>query len=771
MMANVLKKWTTSTLLMALLVSSGVTLNAADTMSADDAYKAMYARYRAKDYAPVTAEAIQAARDSSLTTAQKLNFLKIATMASVIQGSAGVEDTIAVQKMILEDKAVSNNDKVTAYGILADALLNAQAGLDLKDMDTKPSVEALHNALKLVDLSDEDQAAAQLQLGVFYQQSQQYDVARTHYSKAIALVKTGKTLAEAHKGVAELEALTDHLDRAAAYAKANDVDLIALYKRFGSEEQMTAAAVAVLDDEAIRESTRWSTFISKLPAMHHRNTDWERAVTLGKKYMPAFAQVDAKRGYSLANKYRYAAQNTAYDYMLWAAPYILNTPGLKSDIYSEVQSGVMHALAAKRQLVQFDALCVSLADDTQADDALRARIAMVQLAAKSKANVDADQMLLIVKLLENKKKIEVIESSARMLLALGNEEKARTVYALRDRLLVAPARASIICEFHPDGPFDIGSWQVSSVIRDAKSSGKLDRPYGDNLRFLLETDASTKGRGVDSAEVNATIKDSGDRRTEFHVSANVDGIHLLFKAYDTRINEVADGQLKGGSYEMYLAPGEHQPYYTFLARLPAGVVNATVFTTMYPNARYRNLTSEDNRFDAQTRRVGESFDTTIFLGWDVFYDKLPSNGDKWQFDAIRWTRSGGLSFGGSQSVHNRSSWGDIVFEGMSEKNLIAIKRKIIFSAMTRYAADKRLTGVAGNWEDRELGDPAFYNAKVKPLLEHLDTFVVKTGERLSDADVERIYELAVPGWMELAFMLDALRAAWLQDALLGKDVK
>jgi hypothetical protein len=158
---------------------------------------------------------------------------------------------------------------------------------------------------------------------------------------------------------------------------------------------------------------------------------------------------------------------------------------------------------------------------------------------------------------------------------------------------------------------------------------------------------------------------------------------------------------------------------------------------------------------------------SLFLSWELFYDKLPKNGDKWQLEAIRWTRSGGFSFGGSESVHNRSSWGDIVFSGLTRENLNEIKRAIVFQAVNKYRSAKKINALAGQWEDSELGDSAFFEAKVKPLFARLDGYAAQVNKEMTAADVETLFKEAVPDWMELNFRVAALRAQYLKNKQLG----
>src|SRR5690606_24074016 len=145
-----------------------------------------------------------------------------------------------------------------------------------------------------------------------------------------------------------------------------------------------------------------------------------------------------------------------------------------------------------------------------------------------------------------------------------------------------PDRASITCRFIDDAPFDIGSWLASPLRRDPAATAALDRPYGSNLEFLLLTDSAVTGRNVGAAD-----EPGDDHKTDFHIASDAQGIHLLLFAHDSRTADVLNGSVAGGSFEIYLAPGDRQAYYTFLIDLPDGRVDPQGFITMYPNARFR----------------------------------------------------------------------------------------------------------------------------------------------------------------------------------------
>jgi hypothetical protein len=353
--------------------------------------------------------------------------------------------------------------------------------------------------------------------------------------------------------------------------------------------------------------------------------------------------------------------------------------------------------------------------------------------------------------------------AARTALRANNTASARTLYTSYRGLLAPLKPASINSEYSDTAPHDVSGWLASPLLKNAATVAKLDRPYGDNLQFLLDTDASTTGRQA------ATSKEpTGDSDTDFAVACDEEGIHFFLNAHDTRADDVVNGLASGGSFEMYFAPGEHQAYYTFLSNMPKGGISPQGFITMYPNAQFRLPSIEDGTMRTQTLRTGSGFATQFSLAWELFYDKLPENGTRWQFDAIRWTRSGGFSFGGSESVHNRSSWGDVVFSGLSDARLNQIKRRIVFKAVQNYRSAKRVTGVLGNWADTELGDPAFYNSKLEPLIKTMDAHAEKVKKEMTPAEAEVLFREAVPTWIEIDHRVATLRAQYLKEKLLAQ---
>jgi hypothetical protein len=260
-----------------------------------------------------------------------------------------------------------------------------------------------------------------------------------------------------------------------------------------------------------------------------------------------------------------------------------------------------------------------------------------------------------------------------------------------------------------------------------------------------------------------------DSRTDFHAVCDPEGVHLFFMAWDSKAADVVNGFVTGGSYEGYLAAGRYEPYTFFSIELPNGELNDR-FDTVYANRFVRTANEKAGTLRSETRVVEGGFATHLFFSWEAYYDRIPVNGTAWAVENIRWTRAGGRSFGGSESVHNPTSWGDLVFGGLDPQAKLAIKRRLVIKAAAAYARLKRNAGgPVSLWQDRELGDPAFYTSQLRPLVERLDAYAKQVNADMTAEQVETLFSVAVPGWYELPRIADSLRRDYLAARLTSPE--
>ena len=108
------------------------------------------------------------------------------------------------------------------------------------------------------------------------------------------------------------------------------------------------------------------------------------------------------------------------------------------------------------------------------------------------------------------------------------------------------------------------------------------------------------------------------------------------------------------------------------------------FLTQYDNGTgYRNLKSEDDSILLSNYVADDSVISPLSFSWAKEFATLPSNGGKWYFEPLCWS-NGGWSWGGSKTVHNRSAFGALVFEGITPKAEAAIRRIILKKASDAY---------------------------------------------------------------------------------------
>jgi|GEM_PF-1940298 len=747
--------------------------NSVYSATPDQAAREIQTKMNAQQFDAALEQAKAVLSDSSLSPPDRARFLKLTGDVHMRVGHERANDAAASYRAIFEDPQFNAAQRIDAARHLANAIMLTQAGRELADMDPTPAVAVLKQATELPGLNAIQQATAWQNLAVFQQTGAMFDDAFKSAQKMLDVAPTPQLRTRAHQILAEIEAAQGNLEHAVIRSKEHGLNVIPLYSSYGTLDQWRQACMEVIQDSSKPLKDRWNALVDHPSLLVHQlSSYWPEATELIRKHGVPMLEENPNNVTSLIARFNQAVrahghaayQGPRHDFVLLVGPYYLKGDRIPESHYRRALSAVTLSLGATQQHDAWKQLLELTTHDPKASPMQQAAAALVLQRLNASQAVDSKATLKVVETLENQVKSDALVEAARLMLAAGRETDAQQLYETQQSLLSIPARAEIVCRFDADGPFDMGSWMNSPVLKRGDQRGVLDRPYGSNLKFLLETDATTTGRGVDA---DAASKGGAEQQTtEFFVSCNEHGLSLFFKADEPQMEDVVLGKVRGGSYEMYIAPGEYQPYYTFLERFESKeTIDPKVMVTLYPNAQHRQLDPKEGTFRSQTIRRGNQFYTTIFLGWEGFYNKIPADNDRWEFDAIRWTRSGGLSFGGSQSVHNRSSWGDIRFANMTPENRLAIKRNIVLAALSRYKEYRKAIGPALYWNDVDLGDPQFHNAHVKPILDRMDAYAKRINDGLTPEVVNELYENAVPVWMALPHHIDLLRAQYVQSKL------
>ncbi len=362
---------------------------------------------------------------------------------------------------------------------------------------------------------------------------------------------------------------------------------------------------------------------------------------------------------------------------------------------------------------------------------------------------------------DNLGRADFLLKGVRRAMTLRQDDVAKAIYAEREKLVRKEEPRSLPCPFIENAPQDISAILSSSFYKNGKK-GLADRKFGDDLKFIIETDVTAKR---DMTEFNG----KPFRPTEIFAFCDAKGVKVMLRAfYDKETLEKFRNGFGGvGGYEAYIAPGIDGPY-TFLGFGPGSTRLDSSFITQYDNGNgYRNFKGEDDSLMLSHYVADDSFISLLSFSWAKAFESLPSNGDKWYFEPLCWSQ-GGWSWGGSKGVHNRSNFGALVFDGITPKAAAAIRRIVLKKASDTYwnAKSARSNGCIEFWKDPVLGDPAFYTDCLKPLVARLDPYAGRVKPTMTDEDVMDVYEHAAKEWMNIDFIVSSLRERYVERTLI-----
>lgn len=296
----------------------------------------------------------------------------------------------------------------------------------------------------------------------------------------------------------------------------------------------------------------------------------------------------------------------------------------------------------------------------------------------------------------------------------------------------------------------------------------FDRQYGGSGLSFMTTDVATGDRG------NATEGGEKVRKYPTTLQAVADewGVHVLFTFYDRRARQFESGELDCGSYECYLAPGENQPYACFMTS-PKKDAQASVMNTTYTTRGHRRIDAKDPAsMKSETFYTDDAVLSYVAFSWNNFVEHIPAIGGEWDFEAIFWgpVKS---AWNGTETIHGRSTWGRLRFE-LDEAARIAILRAQLFKAVTAYRQERSphgskasglQEGCFDHWADDGVGDSAFYEAKLAPLVAELDAVAEKVKVGMSEEDVKSIVENYLSTFVNIRQIVARLRSEWVVDRL------
>ena len=731
----------------------------------------------ARDRLDVAAAILQqAVGDTRLAPAQKAALLT-AQARILIDGNFkgafasyhtdGIDRACLVYLSILEIPDIANATKIEAWLGIADC--------HFERMEVDKANEALANAANLPGLDAQDRWTARYHQAVGFQRQLDYAAAlaifETLWSEDLHVHKRTELEGRITTCLVELGRISDVLPRMTAW-KRNPVDIA----RFHFETLEDDASARKLVETVLADSAADFALRSKaaelLLQIRAKSGNVKSLIAEAGRVIPKLAAENPK-GWNL-----YGAMNAAAftrfglhndpEFRRWLSERILETPDLPAADFVKQQEPRFQDAVKRHDPAAAKAVTTAILAREGIQDAVRAKFGLAMAVLESGANSGAvvgrvDRALkgADAKGPDSAARAAGLLQAAQMAFVLGFEDSARTLYDAREKMLVKAPLRSMSCTFIENGPSDISAFLASAYFKDARNRARLDRKYGDNLQFLLETDSALTGRKV-------TEQAAEFRPTEFVATCDADGVKLFFFAPTDKAKEIAEGFSTLGGYELYLAAGPDEPYHCYLVNQVPGDTGDS-FVTQYDNANFRRARQDDGAFTIQHQILDNGVATLIAFSWKAFFNRLPADGDAWSFEALHWEQ-GGYSWGGSQSVHNRSSFGSLVFANLTEANRRAIKRRLIPAAAAVYRNEIRpANGCVEIWEDPELGDRDFFSAAIKPLRETLDGYLKQVAPTMTDAEVDLLFDKAVPQWMNIKYVVaDLRRAALAERRISGK---
>ncbi len=298
---------------------------------------------------------------------------------------------------------------------------------------------------------------------------------------------------------------------------------------------------------------------------------------------------------------------------------------------------------------------------------------------------------------------------------------------------------SYLCTFMPAAPCSATDWAHSDLLSDKR------------LKESRFSDYNGK-KDIDLA-----------RETSFYMTYNTKGWYIYIHSKEPNMKQIETNGLSGGALELFFMPGlQGVAYYQFIIKLSTGEITFYEWDT--PNRHYRPL---KGMMKSETIALKDGWGTFIFIPWDCLYDKLPLNKERWRFSLMRWMpnlkpRSPSVTWGGH--VHETGMWGIINWGALNASERMAFKKSIIAKAWRKYQNSSRQ--LARKWEDKNYGDPEFYDSFVKTLIKQYNKSL-KTVEKLgslNNVELEKLYN-KVPQWMEFERDIDEQRSTYLQNKL------
>lgn len=351
---------------------------------------------------------------------------------------------------------------------------------------------------------------------------------------------------------------------------------------------------------------------------------------------------------------------------------------------------------------------------------------------------------------------KVYEKVARKLVVTGDEAGTKAILAFHAKIV--PPREQVKCEcfWWKDAPRTLTGVLNSERYQKAEKS-LLSVKYGENLKFLIETDAAITGREM-------TFDDGSKfRPTEFFSYADDVGVRIMLRMFLNNMDDIKMGLANPPGFESYVATGIDNPYHCLMIDAREGAKLSATFTTQYDNIT-GHRTAKSN-FRLESTYLDDGVALLLTMPWESVFASIPSEKTPaWYVEFIHWMR-GGYTLGGSPSVHNRSSFAELKFTGFDKEADAKIKRRLLIvgKKILGNSCGSRNNGYIEKWQDPELGDQEFYLKKVKPFVSSINAYTARIKKTMTDDEVIEIYAAVGEKLFNVDFIVEQMRCQWLDE--------
>ncbi len=365
--------------------------------------------------------------------------------------------------------------------------------------------------------------------------------------------------------------------------------------------------------------------------------------------------------------------------------------------------------------------------------------------------------------LTDAQRLSALRQTSRELFNMRRYDDCRAIFAeITGKMYAQDIQRVHTATYLADAPQSAGAFAArQDLYGDWDSMETRFVPYGDCYGESASVDEKRHLRSAEQPVCDP------EYRTGVRVLFDDAAVHIFIRCDDPAIDEVRLGKRDAGGLEMCFRAGDQEePYYSlFINNMPAANDPHAVDWAM-PGPGYRRNTDV---FQKDAALTPDGAVAHVRIPWLDFHGSLPVNGNQWSFGVIRSCKGGSQTIGGV--VHEISRAMRIKFD-FTRDQLLSLKRRVAIMAFNRYNAVRRNEGAfILSWNDKLLGDPAFYAAEVAPLLEKLDQAGKDLLAPCPDRDVEKFFTEFTPLWANIEYEIAARRTRYLNDRFFAPDAQ